>query len=213
MILLLLFILILIIFVAEIGRDGLWHSLLTFFNVLFSGTLAMNFFEPLALQLDAWMPSFSYFVDMLAFWGLFVGFSLLIRIGTQMLSKVCIRFIKPVDLAGGMFFALWTGWIVISLVATSLHMAPLPVNSFGGGFQPTPASRLYFSPDQNWLALMHHASQGSFAKSVDPEKPEQYVFDPAGTFILKYGARRGTLETLPSLRVQRTWGSGNIQDE
>ena len=213
MILAALFILIMIIVVAEIGKDGLWHSLLTFFNVLFAGTLTMNFFEPLALRLDVMMPSFSYFADFLAFWGLFIGFSLSMRLLTQTLSKVRVRFLKPVDLVGGLFFGLWTGWIMVSLVATSLHLAPLAVNSFDGNGQASPESRMFwFAPDRNWLSLMQKTSQGSFARSTDSEKPEQYVFDPKGTFILTYGARRGTLETLPALRVQRTWGSGKIQE-
>lgn len=212
MILTLLFILILVIFVAEIGRDGLWHGLLTFFNVLFSGTLTMNFFEPLALHLDVMLPSFSYFVDLLAFWGLFIGFSLLIRLGTQSFSKVRVRFLKPVDLIGGLFMGLWTGWIMVSLIATSLHLAPLSVNSFGGSFQPTPESHAFFAPDRKWLALMHQTSQGAFARGVDAENPDQYIFDPNGQFILTYGARRAALETLPGLRVNRTWGSGQLQN-
>ncbi len=213
MILAILFILIMLAVIAEIGKDGLWHSLLTFFNVLFAGTLTMNFFEPLALQLDVWMPSFSYFVDFLAFWGIFISCSLAIRLLTLRLSKVRVRFIKLVDLTGGFFFGLWTGWILISLVATSLHLAPLAVNSFGGNFQATPESRMFwFAPDRHWLALMQKTSQGSFARPVNPENPSAHVFDPDGTFILTYGARRGTLETLPALRVQRTWGSGIIQE-
>ncbi|MEC8337070.1 MAG: CvpA family protein [Planctomycetota bacterium] len=213
MILAILFTLIMLAVIAEIGKDGLWHSLLTFFNVLFAGTLTMNFFEPVALQLDIWMPSFSYFVDFLAFWAIFTGFSLAIRLLTLRLSRVRVRFIKLVDLTGGFFFGLWTGWILISLVATSLHLAPLAVNSFGGNFQSTPESRmLWFAPDRHWLALMQKTSQGSFARPVNPETPSSHVFDPKGTFILTYGARRGTLETLPALRVQRTWGSGIIQE-
>ncbi|MBC19427.1 MAG: hypothetical protein CMJ74_04090 [Planctomycetaceae bacterium] len=213
MILSALFVLIMLVVIAEIGKDGIWHSLLTFFNVMFSGTLTMNFFEPVALRLDVMMPSFSYFVDFLAFWGIFISSSLLIRLLTQSLSKVRVRFIKPVDLAGGLFFGLWTGWILVSLVATSLHLAPLAVNSFGGNFQANPESRMFwFAPDRRWLALMQKTSQGSFARSVNPKQPSAQIFDPNGTFILTYGARRGTLETLPALRVQRTWGNGAIQE-
>jgi hypothetical protein len=208
-----LFILIMIVFIAEIGKDGIWHSLLTFFNVLFSGTLTMNFFEPLALHIDEMFPSFSYFADFLAFWILLIGFSLSIRFATQNLSKVRVRFLKPVDLIGGLFFGSWTGWIVVSLVATSLHLAPLTVNSFGGNFQATPESRMFlFAPDRNWLALTHKTSQGSFARPADSTGNNLHLFDPSGEFILTYGARRATLETLPSLRVQRTWGSGKIQE-
>ena len=212
MILNLIFFLILILFVAVLGTDGLWQNILMFFNVLIAATLMMNFFEPLALWLDYKLPTYTYIIDLLVFWGLFAFFGLLFRFCTGYLSKVRVRFLKPVDIAGGMLVALWTGWIMVSLTATSLHLAPLPVSSFGGAFQPTPESRLFFglAPDRKWLSLMHKLSEGGFSRAATEADPEQYVFDPESTFVLTYGARRGTLATLPTLRVERTWGSGLI---
>ena len=69
-----------------------------------------------------------------------------------------------------------------------------------------------WAPDRKWLGFMQQTSQGSFARTVNPGKTTQHVFDPDGTFILTYGARRGVLETLPALRVPRTWGSGKVQE-
>ncbi len=215
MILNILLILILILIVALVGTDGLWHNLLVFFNVLFAGTLTMCFFEPLALWLDTKLPTYTYVVDILAFWGLFALLSVTLNICTKLLSKVRVRFLKPIDTIGGIFVSLWTGWVMVALTLVSLHMAPLPLNSFGGSFQPTPESRMFFglAPDRVWLAWMHQLSKGGFSRSAAENNPDEHVFDPEADFIITYGARRATLEELPGLRVERTWGSGLIQNQ
>ena len=209
--------LILILFVAILGTDGLWQNIIVFFNVLFAATLTMNFFEPVSLWLDYKLPTFSYVIDLLVFWGLFALLNIIFRVVTGQLSKVRIRFLKPVDIFGGILLSLWTGWIMVSLTLTSLHLAPLPLNSFGDTFQPDPESQMFFglAPDRKWLALMHQLSQGGFSRSAPEDNPNKYVFDPEAKFILNYGTRRKTLESLniPQLRVQRTWGSGLIQDQ
>ena len=175
----------------------------------------MCFFEPLALWLDYKLSTYSYVVDILAFWGLFALLSIALNICTRLLSKVRVRFLKPIDTIGGIFVSLWTGWIMVALTLVSLHMAPLPLNSFGGTFQPAPESRMFFglAPDREWLAWMHQLSKGGFSKSADENNPDEHVFDPEADFIITYGARRATLEKLPGLRVERTWGSGLIQNQ
>ena len=84
--------------VGVIGTDGLWHSLITFFNVLTAAVLATNYFEPTATWLDSKMPTFSYLVDFVALWGLFVIFALIFRLLTGLASKVKVRFMHSIDL-------------------------------------------------------------------------------------------------------------------
>lgn len=207
-------ILIVLICVAVVGTDGLWHSVITFFNVMFAATLTMNYFEPASLWLDSKMPTFTFVVDILMYWGLFFTFALVFRILTGLISKVRVRFLKPVDFAGGILVSLWTGWILASFTLTSLHLAPLPLNSMGGAFQPEPQSQMFMSmgPDRKWLALMQKLSKGSFSRKAPDNEPDKYVFDPESKFILIYGSRRAALETLPAYRVRRKWGSGVLHD-
>ena len=214
MIITLLLLLILVIVMGLVGTDGLWHSVITFFNVLLAATLATNFFEPASLWLDAQMPTYTFVIDILVLWGLFAFFVLIFRLLTGALSKVRVHFLKPVDLIGGMLISAWTGWILVCFTLMSFHVAPLPLSGFGGAFQPEPESRMFFSlaPDRKWLSLMQKMSRGSFSQSAPRDEPDKYAFDPESRFILNYGARRETLETLPELRVRREWGSGVIHD-
>ena len=120
MIITLLLLLIMVIVMGLIGTDGLWHSVITFFNVLLAATLATNFFEPASLWLDAQMPTYTFVIDILVLWGLFAFFVLIFRLLTSALSKVRVHFLKPVDLIGGMLISAWTGWIAAALRGRSL---------------------------------------------------------------------------------------------
>jgi hypothetical protein len=214
MIITLVLLLIIVIVIGIVGTDGLWHSVITFFNVLLAATLATNFFEPASLWLDAQIPTFTFIVDILVLWGLFALFALIFRLLTSALSKVRVKFLKPVDLIGGMLVSAWTGWILVCFTLMSLHVAPLPLSGFGSAFQPEPESRMFFSlaPDRKWLSLTQKMSRGGFARSAPLDEPDKYVFDPQSRFILTYGARREILESLPELRVRREWGSGTLHD-
>ncbi len=201
--------------VAMLGLQGIWQSLVTLFNVMMAVVLALNYYEPATTWLDSKMPSYSYLLDVLVMWSFFAVFFAISTFLTNVVSKVKVRFLKPIDLAGGIIISLWVAWILISFTMTSLHTAPLARNSFGGAFQPEPDSRMFMglAPDRKLLALMHKLSTGSFAKSPPADDPDRYVFDPEGNFILTYGGRRATFETTRDLRVDREFGSGDIEKE
>jgi uncharacterized membrane protein required for colicin V production len=206
-------IVILLACVAMIGLQGIWQSLVTLFNVMMAIVLALNYFEPATTWLDSKMSSYSYLLDILVIWGLFAIFYSVFTFLTNVASKVKVRFLKSVDLVGGIIISLWVAWLLISFTLTSLHTAPLARNSFGGAFQAEPDSRMFMSlvPDRKLLALMHKISTGSFAKSSSADGSD-YAFDPEGKFILTYGARRAVFETTRDLRVDRKFGSGIVEE-
>ena len=202
------------VLIGFVGLNGLWESLITFFNVLMAAILTTNFFEPASTWLDSKMPTFTYIIDVLVIWVLFIVFFIVFNLITSYLSKVKVKFHRWVDLAGGVFLSSWTAWIVISLLFTSLHVAPLPLNGFGGAFQKEPEAKMFFgmAPDRKWLAYMHKLSQGAFAKEPPADDPEKHLFDPEGKFILTYAGRREVFETTESLRVRREFGKGMIEE-
>jgi hypothetical protein len=207
--------LIILLCVAFIGKDGLWHAIITFFNVLTAAVLATNYFEPAATWVDSKMPTFSYLIDVIVLWGLFIIFFLIFRLLTDYASRVTVRFHKWVDVPGGMLLSVWTGWLLVCLLMVSLHVAPLPQHGFGGTFQQTPESRMFFSlaPDRKWLAFVHKLSFGALGRGASRDGESQtHVFDPDGTFILKYGTRRAIYETTSELRVRREFGSGVVEE-
>jgi len=195
---------------AVVGSQGLWHSLITFFNVLVAALIATNYFEPISEWLDYNGPTFTYLIDFLVVWALFAAVFMTLRMLTDMFSRVKVRFIKPVDMAGGFLMAFWTGWVFVCFAMMTLHTAALPRNYLGGAFQPKPESRMVLglAPDRQWLALVHRLSK----ESLRPVGSENRVFDPQGEFVLRYGARRAEFETVPGIRVNREWGQPARRD-
>ncbi len=56
--------------------------------------LATNFWEPAARALEGWQPSYTYVFDFIVLWGLFAVFMIVLRVATDFLSPVKVRFIK-----------------------------------------------------------------------------------------------------------------------
>ncbi|MCC7083820.1 MAG: CvpA family protein [Pirellulales bacterium] len=189
----------LVIFFICLGmifNEGLWGAAVMFINVLLSAMIATNFFEPLATWANSQMGSYTYLIDFVSLWLIFCVSLIVLRILTDTLSRYRVRFKKPVDIGGGLFFAAWIGWLMIQFSLFTLHTSPLSRNFFGGDFQPEPNSAMFFglAPDRNWMAFMHKMGEDGSLGTGTP-------FDKEGDFILRYGTRRKTFEKQPNLRV------------
>ncbi len=198
-------------------REGLWSNALMFFNVMTAALLATNYFEPLADRIDRMAPTYTYLADFLTLWAAFCVAIIVLRVATDLVSRVKVRFRLPVDWAGGIFFACWTAWIMVCFTTFSLHTAPLARSPFGGTFYAEPNADVFFglAPDRQWLAFVHTLSldgskvadgrQGSLARSLGENEPEgANIFDPQAEFILKYGASRAKFEKEPEIRTRST---------
>ena len=127
---------------AFVFNEGLWGAAIMFFNVMTAALLASNFFEPVANWVMSAAPSMAYIADFLALWGVFALSLLLMRVVTDFLSRHQVRFLKPIDVGGGAFFAAWIGWVMVQFTLFSLHTAPLSRNFLD--FQEKPGSRMFF---------------------------------------------------------------------
>lgn len=176
---------------ASLMTGGLWSNTIALVNVLTAGLLAMNYFEPLAEFLDRQAPDYTYLWDFVAIWFLFTVANLALRAVTDFASKVQVKFIPPVEKAGGILMAIWVSWVVVGFTTATLHLAPLSRNFLGGSFQPEPEARMLFglAPDRVWLGWVHRESRGSLRRlgTLAP-------FDPNGEFILRYAERRKEFE-------------------
>ncbi len=173
--------LILIGTVACLWNRGIWGTALTLINVVFAALLAMNFFEPLANNLGS--PN-SNTMDFVCLWALFALFFGLVRLATDLVSRVKVRFPYAIDTAGAVVLALWTGWVLFCFTLTSLHVSPLAQSPFLGSFMETPNQKMLgVGPDRLWLAFTRQASLGAFSGGDEG-------FDPHGEFVFKYAARR-----------------------
>jgi hypothetical protein len=195
--------------VAMLVREGLWSNAIMFFNVMTAAMLATNYYETLAnwIERKDWGRSFTFLLDFLSLWVIFSVVLVVLRLATDKISRVKVRFKLPVEWSGGIFFALWVAWLMVTFTAFSFHTSPLARNFLFGSFQPEPDSKMFFglAPDRQWLAWMHTMSDyGSLGRRSDGDPPGEHVFDPNADFILRYAARRRQYENLPDVRVSDT---------
>ena len=107
---------------AMLFKEGIWSNTVTFFNLLCSSLFATAFFEPVATWLETKMPSYTFLLDFLVIWGLFVISFSIMRTVTDMISKYRVHFPQPVGpivwvyraVVFLMFFLL--GWMMFNLV-------------------------------------------------------------------------------------------------
>ena len=187
-------ILLILIFVAvfaSLMTQGLWSNTITLVNVNTAGLFATNYFEPVARFFEGQEESLTYLWDFFSIWLLFGISMIVLRMATDYMSQVKVRFFKPVEVAGGYVMAVWASWIVLCFATMTLHTAPLSRNFLRGGFQRQPDSKMLFglAPDRVWLAWVHRESKGALSRFR-----ESAPFDAGGDFIIRYSNRRGQFE-------------------
>ena len=128
------FILMLIILGATIAfsvRDGIWTNLIRLFNLIFSGLIATTYFETLAGTLEGMLPSYTYLLDFLSIWLIFIAVYALLRVLTIKLSVVKVWFPAIIDKWGGVALAVVLGFTMLSFSVFALYTAPLQPNYWG----------------------------------------------------------------------------------
>ena len=175
---------------ASSVNGGFWSNLILLINVVSAALVATCYYEPVAELFDDFFPSYGAAIDFGSVWLVFAGTLGILGMATDMLSRVKVRFLRPVDQFGGIFLACWIGWVTVCFTTMTLHMAPLGRNYAGGDFQPKENARMFFglAPDHRWLGFMQKMSRGLYFAS------KQQMFDPRADFIVKYGQRRASLE-------------------
>jgi hypothetical protein len=179
-----------------LAREGLWSGLVMFLNLLVATTAATAWYPVVATLIDGSLPSFTYLLDFLAWWGLFAIILLVMREVTDRMSRTKVKFVKQVEMVGGPLVGILAGWLMVCFAAASLHTAAVPRDLV----QPTPEATMFFgfAPDRKWISWMRFSTKdGPFAH---PEG-SAIVFDKDGDFILRYADRRQKLEQSEGLRV------------
>jgi hypothetical protein len=185
---------------AMMLQGGIWNNLLKLVNVITAALFASNYGEPAAAWIATQMPSYTVICDFMGYWLVFCVAYVVLGILTDVVSRVRVRFKKPVDMPGGAFLGAWTAWVMVCFTTMTLHTAPLDRN-FLGDFQKKPETRMLFgfAPDRLWLGYTHKQSLGGLSRSKGGDAMEE--FDPTGDFIFKYSERRYRLEEQQMLRV------------
>ncbi len=161
-----------------LSTEGVWGAASTFVCVILAGLLAMNFFEPVAMILNYFVPALLEYADFIALVGLFAGFTWGLREGTAYLAPVDIRMPDMLEMIGKWVFSAITGYVTMAILLTALHTAPLPREFFD--FRPESSVFFGMYPDRQWLGFVQYVSENSLRTSVTVQDPvtKQYVIDP-----------------------------------
>jgi hypothetical protein len=179
---------------AMLAREGLWSNTLTLINVLAAGIFATNVYEPVSKWLLGKAPGYEFFWDFLAIWGAFVVFYTILRLIVNFSSLVRLRFIKPVETAGGLLLAAAIGWSLVCFTTMTLHTAPLRPHFLRGDFLQADGTEMFFGlkPDVRWLELTKQVSTKSLATTGPNGGVKE--FDPTSQFRHRYLDRRKEID-------------------
>lgn len=190
---------------------GLWNSVLTFVNISLAAIIATCWFEPLADLIDGGESTYTFLLDFIAVWLLFVVSFTVLKAASHLLSQTRVEFDMVLDRIVRTVFALAAAWVFVCFLQFTMHVAPIPTDSFQQDFDTV---NFPGSPDQMWIGFIRQASQGGMAAPVQEWLAPEYgtggggndqsrVFDPGESFISRYSNRRALIENSTTLRVQR----------
>jgi hypothetical protein len=178
-----------------VAGEGVWGGALVLLSVLFSGFIAMNFFEPLAESLSSG-GSFDFSWDFLCLVGIFAACVTGFRFATLYLMPVYVEVLPLMYDVGRWVLGLAAGYVTMAFLATAMHTAPLPREFLN--FTPEKGMLFGINPDRQWLGLTQYVTERIYKSGR--------VFDGERYPQVPEEARR---ETNPDLRRERlaTWSS------
>jgi Colicin V production protein len=149
---------------AMLVREGLWSNVIALTNILISGLVAFSFYSPLAIYLDEMLDGeFTYLLDFVTIWGLFVVTMLVCQLATGLASRTRMRFKNPIDPVGGPLVAVIASWALAAFVMATLHTSPMPKEAFGGSLvysdSDVESNSSLFSPDLGWLRFVQRVTR------------------------------------------------------
>jgi hypothetical protein len=176
--------------------EGLWGAALMFFNILFSGLIAFNFYEPLAELLDRTGINWG-FSETACMLGLFSISLVLFRLTTETLAPAMVRFPTPIYHIGRLVFGLAGAVVAMAIIILGFEAAPVHKKVFYViGYDTKPPFRLGL--DHQWLGFFQHVTGAIFARygSGQPDPFGEYgharsgdrypvrVFDPRAEWLI-----------------------------
>jgi uncharacterized membrane protein required for colicin V production len=163
-----------------LASEGAWGSCLMFFNVMFAGLIAFNFYEPLAV----WFLSLGLagsWGDFLALIGLFLVALVALRIGTDLMAPSMIRLPKAVYHLGRLVFSFAGAALMAGILLCVLETAPVHRKVFGQiNYNSQPPYKMGL--DRHWLAFVQYMTGNVFTNYNDEDRKKDPEFDTANAF-------------------------------
>lgn len=175
--------------------EGLWGSALMFFNILFAGIIAFNFYEPLAALLAKNIGFLSGFADTLCLLSLFIVSIVGLRLTTETLGPLMVRYPSPVFHIGRIGFALAGSVVTVAILILAFETAPVHKKLLGVvDYKYAPPFKMGL--DRGWLGFFQYTTGQIFADYKagrrDPyiEYGSAKVFDPRAEWLLNHQEAR-----------------------
>ena len=173
--------------------EGLWGACLMFFNALFAGMIAFNFYEPLA-QLVATNVSFAaVYADAVSMLLIFVVSLILLRVTTDSLAPSMVRFPPPLYHLGRVVFALGGAAVTVGILLLALEASPVQKKVLGYiDYKAEPPFKMGL--DRRFLAFFQYSTGYTFSRFgsgyPDTEFRNTFVFDREGMWLLNHQQAR-----------------------
>jgi hypothetical protein len=187
-----------LVMIYALLRWGVLRAFCACCNVLAAGVVAFNFFEPAAASLDPKLEGTSLHgcedaVCLVALFGATFGLLYLLM---WALARKRPAYHPGLQYGGAAVFGLLAGYLLSGFLLCALDT--LPLGPYLPGFQANidPDARgvrlrRVLPPDRAWLALMHRAGLGPFARRGP-------TFDADGSFEFRYQRLRRQAGTAPT---------------
>jgi hypothetical protein len=183
--------------------EGLWGAALMFFNVLFAGMIAFNFYEPLAALLAQNVSFLSGLADTLCLMSLFIVSIVALRLTTETLAPAMVRFPAPLYHLGRVAFGLAGGVVALAIITLSFETAPVNKKILGVvDYKSRPPFKLGI--DHEWLGFFQWTTGAIFptyntgARDPYTQYGTAKVFDPRAEWLINHqNARPYGTETVP----------------
>ena len=183
---------------AMMVREGLWSNTITLINVIVAGLVAFGFYSPVALWVDESLNGqFTYLVDFVSIWVLYVVTMVILRFFSNALSKTRMRFKNPFDKVGGPLMALFAAEVLVGFVLATLHTAPLKEGAIAYEDSEVATASGFMNPDLAWLRFVERVSS---PQALGASGGAQFS---AKSFVKIYRDHRKKFEAAPSLKVRR----------
>lgn len=192
---------------AMMVREGLWSNVITLLCIVLSGLAAFGLYQPLTVWADehsGWFDetkegSFTYLLDIVVLWGVYVVAMVLLRELAALLSKTRMRFKNPIDPVGGPILALLAAWVMTAFTMATLHTAPLAKDTLGGRLLHDDVANdsSLGAPDLWWLRFVEKVSSSEFLGADDANK-----FSANG-FVTTYASHRDAFNNTDTWLIPR----------
>ena len=175
-------------------RQGVLAAFAMVVNILLAGLVAFNFFEPIAAELDPMLSGsiLHGYEDSFCLVVLFALALVFLRWASNALIHTVIEYHPVLQQVGAALFGALAGYLTAGFLLCVAQTLPMEEHffHFEAKIDPTlPGAKIrhVLPADRVWLALMHRGS-------IDTFSWDENVFDPDGSFELRYARERRIAE-------------------